>query len=184
MRKLRVCNILLTVFISIGFILLGIFVFSSSYLRLWESLKDLWVSIRFYFGCIFNPYDNVIPTVNNYSEVLKWNLFLAEDWEGFKVQVGNYFSLLFNGDNFQAYFVLVGEILVGIMMFLTIALPIVVAVIMLMKRLYKSSNNNHNVDTIPLRVFKWLMKYTYQPISLFIRQFIGFIMTYRWIWLC
>ena len=184
MRKLRVCNILLTAFISIGFLLLGIFVFSSSYLRLWEGLKDLRVSIRFYFGCIFNPYDNVIPTVNNYSEVLKWNLFLAEDWEGFKVQVGNYFSLLFNGDNFQAYFVLVGEILVGIMMFLTIALPIVVAVIMLMKRLYKSSNNNHNVDTIPLRVFKWLIKYTYQPISWFIRQFIGFIMTYRWIWVC
>ena len=114
MRRLRVCNILLTVFISIGFILLGVFCFSSSYLRLFECLRDLWLSLRFYIGTIFNPNNNVIPTINNYSEVLEWNLILAEDWEGFKTQVSDYFSLLFSGENFKAYGVLLGKILGGI----------------------------------------------------------------------
>ncbi len=184
MRRLRVCNILLTVLISIGFILLGVFCFSSSYLRLFESLRDLWLSLRFYIGSIFNPENNVIPTVNNYSEVLEWNLILAEDWEGFKTQVSDYFSLLFSGENFKAYGVLLGKILGGVFVVLVIAIPIIVGIVLLMKRLYKSNNNNHNVDTIPLRVFKWLMKYTYQPISRFIRQFIGFVMAHRWIWFC
>ena len=50
MKRLRVFNITLTDLLSLLFIMLGIFHFGSSYLRLFESLGDLWQSIR-YFVC-------------------------------------------------------------------------------------------------------------------------------------
>ena len=42
-------NIVITVFIFIGMVLLGVFVFSDSYLRLGESFRDLGNSAAYYF---------------------------------------------------------------------------------------------------------------------------------------
>lgn len=75
MKRLRVFNITLTVLLSLSFILLGVFHFGSSYLRLFESLGDLWESVRYFFVKIFGLNIHVEPTVNNYSEVLNWNIF-------------------------------------------------------------------------------------------------------------
>ena len=86
MKRLRVFNITLTVLLSLLFIMLGIFHFGSSYLRLFESLGDLWQSIKYFFCMIFGLNNDVIPTVNNYSEILKWDIFLPEDFEVFKAQ--------------------------------------------------------------------------------------------------
>ena len=94
MRRLRTFNVLLTVLLSAFFILLAVFVFNNSYLRFWESLVDFWNSIRFYFYELFGIPHKTIPTVDGYSKIMTFDIFLAEDWEGFKEQATSYFSLL------------------------------------------------------------------------------------------
>ena len=49
MKKLRIFSISFTVILSLLFILLGVFRFSTSYIRFIEALGDLWNSVKFYF---------------------------------------------------------------------------------------------------------------------------------------
>jgi len=182
MKRLRVFNITLTVLLSLSFILLGVFHFGSSYLRLFESLGDLWESVRYFFVRIFGLNIHVEPTVNNYSEVLNWNIFLAEDFEAFKTQAADYFSLLFSGENFSGYMVLIGDILVNLAKILAIAIPCVLVLILAIKKIYQSSNTRHNKDTVPLRVFKWISGKTYHPVKRLVLSFISFLRQHGWIW--
>lgn len=182
MKRLRVFNITLTVLLSLSFILLGVFHFGSSYLRLFESLGDLWESVRYFFVRIFGLNIHVEPTVNNYSEVLNWNIFLAEDFEAFKSQAADYFSLLFSGENFAGYMALIGDILVNLAKILAIAIPCVLVLILAIKKIYQSSNTKHNKDTVPLRVFKWISGKFYHPIKRLVQSFIAFLKEHGWIW--
>ena len=183
MRRLRVFNITLTVLLSLWFILAGVFHFSSSYLRLFESLSDLWQSIRYFFSMIFGLNNNVIPTVNNYSEILKWDIFLPENFEAFKAQASAYFSLLISKENLVAYGSLIANILVNLAKVLAIALPAVMVFVMAIKKIYQSNNNNHNKDTVPLRVFKWISKKTFHPLKRLILSYISFLKEHNWIWI-
>ncbi len=182
MKRLRVFNITLTVLLSLSFILLGVFHFGSSYLRLFESLGDLWESVRYFFVKIFGLNIHVEPTVNNYSEVLNWNIFLAEDFDAFKTQAADYFSLLFSGENFAGYMALIGDILVNLAKILAIAIPCVLVLILAIKKIYQSSNIKHNKDTVPLRVFKWISSKFYHPIKRLIHSFVAFLKEHGWIW--
>lgn len=182
MKRLRVFNITLTVLLSLSFILLGVFHFGSSYLRLFESLGDLWKSVRYFFVRILGLNIHVEPTVNNYSEVLNWNIFLAEDFEAFKTQAADYFSLLFSGENFSGYMVLIGDILVNLAKILAIAIPCVLVLILAIKKIYQSSNTRHNKDTVPLRVFKWISSKFYHPIKRLVHSFVAFLKEHGWIW--
>ena len=53
MDKRRISYIVLAVVFTIAFVLIGAFIFSSSYLRLGETFVDLWHSIKFYFCELF-----------------------------------------------------------------------------------------------------------------------------------
>ena len=183
MKRLRVFNIALTVLLSLCFILLGVFCFNTSYLRLLESLGDLWQSVKFYGSKIFGFEYNGVPSVTEFSEVMKWNIFLPEDLSAFKEQAGSYFKLLFSAENLSAYGKFMGEILLTFMKIFAIALPCIVIFILLLKRLYKNSNNNYNKDTVPLRVFKWISNYTYQPIKRCVTAYIKFLKDHNFIWI-
>ena len=75
MKKLRIFSISFTVILSLLFILLGVFRFSTSYIRFIEALGDLWNSVKFYFFEIFGIPHITPPTVEQYSEVMKWDIF-------------------------------------------------------------------------------------------------------------
>ena len=183
MKKLRVFNILLTIALSLYFIYLGIFHFGSSYMRLFESLGDLWQSIKFFFVRVLGLTDSVIPTVNEYSGVMEWNIILPDDFEAFKTQAGMYFSMLVSKENLAAYGVLLGDICMVLLKVLAIAIPSILIIVLALKKIYKSNNVNHNKDTVPLRVFKWITKITYQPIKRLIVSYISFLKRYRFIWI-
>ena len=181
MKKLRVFNISLTVLLSLSFILLGVFRFNTSYIRFIESLGDFWNSLKFYFLELFGVDHNVTPTVEGYSKVLEWSIFLPEDWETFVVQATHYFSFLFSKENLKAYGALIGEKSAIVAKFSAIILPCIMIIVVAVKQIYNESNNKHNVDTIPLRVFKWISKYTYQPIKRWVLSYIEFLQTYIYI---
>ena len=177
MKKLRVFNISLTILLSITFILLGLFRFNTSYIRFIESLGDFWNSLKFYFLELFGVDHNVTPTIEGYSQVLEWNIFLPEDFEIFMLQVSDFLTLVFSRENLQAYGVLVGEKSAIIARISAVVLPCIMIIIVAIKQIYNESNNKHNVDTIPLRIFKWISKYTYQPIKRLVLSYVAFLET-------
>ena len=181
-HKLRAFNISLTVLLSLLFVYLGISRFDASYIRLTESVRDLWQSARFYVCKIIDWSYTGTSSVNEYSEVLKWDIFLSEDFQAFKQQAGAYFTLLFSKENLAAYGIAVSDKLTSLLKVLAIALPCIVIFIIIIKRSYSKSNTAHNRDTVPLRIFKWLTKYTYQPIKKGVTAYIAFLKEYRYIW--
>ena len=53
MNRRRVFNICLSVLITAAFALLAVFVFSDSYLRFGEAVKDFGLSVGYYFCTLF-----------------------------------------------------------------------------------------------------------------------------------
>lgn len=180
----RAVNIVLTVLISVGFILVGVFVFRPSYLRFGETLCDFGKSVAFYFCELFGINGDITSTVNDFSEITQPAITLPSDISGFKAKAFEYFSLLLNDDNFRAWVRYISVILGNLAKLLVIIIPVFIALLLVVKRLYKRGNNKHNKDTLPLLIFKFTAKYTYQPMKRLVRGYVAFLCKYRWIWIC
>lgn len=180
----RVLNIILTVAFTVGFILLGVFVFRSSFVRLWQSVKDFGRSVAYYFCVMFGISHNVTPTVNLIPETSTPQVTLPTDFEGFKSNTAEYFSLLLNGDNFHGWLAHISGVMIEFAKISVIILPCFVGLILIIKAMYKRENNKHGKDTVPLRIFKFISRFTYQPFKRFIRGYIEFIRNNIWIFVC
>ena len=180
----KVLNILFTVALTAVLIFLGAFVFRSSYVRLWQGIKDFGLSVGFYFCSMFKIQNGIVPTVSTIPEVQTPQVTLPTDIDGFKDNTVSYFSLLFNGDNFRNWLVHISGIIVKVSKTLIIILPCIVILIFAIKALYRKENTNHGKETVPLRVFKAISKWTYQPIKQFVRGYAAFIKENKWILIC
>ena len=180
----RAINIITTILISLGFIACAVFVFSSSYVRLWECLKDFWNSLLYYLNEVFGLPVKSMPTVGEYSEVLGDKIKMPDSFDGFKSGAVQYFSLLFNGENFGAWAEWSGSVMVVVSKALTIALPLLFITVFIIKRVYGQFNRKHGKDTIPLKVFKGVSKVTYQPLKRFICGYTEFLRAHSNIWIC
>ena len=180
----RALNIILTVLLTIGFIFLGAFVFRSSYIRLAYAFKDFGLSVAYYFCEMFGIKHSITPTVNEIPSVQTPQVTLPTDFNGFKNNTSQYFTLLFNSDNFNGWLGHITGVIADIAKILVIILPCVVAFILIIKALYKRENTKHGQETIPLKVFKFIARFTYQPLKRFIVGYIEFIRSHSWIWIC
>ena len=175
-------NIVITAIIFTGMVLLGVFVFTDSYLRLWESLRDLGNSAAYYFCKLCNIESDITVTVNGYSDIFSWGTVLPEDFDEFKQSAGNYFSLLFDAENFAGWGESVAVFLEVALKVLLLALPLILALGMAIHKLYKSGNTVHGKDTVPLKVFKTIAKYIYLPVKRTVLSYREFLREYRILW--
>ncbi len=183
MRLQKRLNIALTVALTIVFILLGAFVFRVAYCRTFEGLIDLYGSFKYYFCVLFGfPVDG-IPSVAERSKVLNWDVILPADFETFKANCISFFRLFISKENFLSWLNVTGGKAGVWAKIFVILLPCILAVIIAIKRLYAKGNTKHNVDTIPLRVFKKISAVTYQPTKRFICGYIDFLREHNWIWI-
>ena len=181
MKKLRVFNISLTVILSLLFIFLGVFHFSTSYIRFAEATGDLWNSVKIYFCEIFGVVHSVPPTVEEYSEVMKWDIFLPETLQGFKEEATEYVTMLGNEDNFRSYLSIISDKLEDFAKASAILLPCILLLILAIKRIYEAPNTKHGKDTAPLRAFKWVSRLTYQPVKRWVLSYIAFLKQHTYI---
>ena len=180
---IKKANYAITVIILLVFLALGA-VFGQSYLRFGEACRDFSLSVAYYFCELFGMEYAFIPTVTEYSAVLQWDILLPSDFAGFTDAAGKYFSLLISGENFSGYWSAVGRVLGIIAKVLIIALPCVLLLVVIVRAIYRRPNTKHNHDTLPLRVFKWLAKRTYQPIKRGIKSYLAFLRRHPWIVVC
>lgn len=183
MNRRRVFNICLSVLITAAFALLAVFVFSDSYLRFGEAVKDFGLSVGYYFCTLFGIEHNIVPSVTEYSSVMDWSILLPSDLEGFTSQSKSFFALLIDGENFAAYWSKVGDVMLVLLKVVAIILPCLLILGLVIWRLYKSGNTKHNRDTIPLRIFKKLSKWIYQPLKITIVSFVNFLRENRAVWI-
>lgn len=176
-------NIALTIALTIAFILLGAFVFRVAYCRTIEGLIDLYGSFKYYFCVLFGFETNGLPSVTEYSKIIESVPILPSDIEGFKNNATTYFSRLISKENFLSWLGATGQKASVLAKALTILLPCILVIIIAIKRLYAKGNNNHNVDTLPLRAFKKISAVTYQPIKRFVCGYIEFLQVHNWIWI-
>lgn len=92
-------NIATVVIITVTTVILGAFVFGSSYLRLWEALRDFGLSVAYYFSLIFKGESDITPTVNGFSNVFKASGYLPTTAEEYKQQIAKFFTAFISKDN-------------------------------------------------------------------------------------
>lgn len=183
MKWQRRLNIALTIALTVAFILLGVFVFRLSYCRTIEGLIDLYGSFKYYFCVLFGfPVDG-IPSVAERSKVLNWDVILPADFETFKANFISFCRLFISEENFLSWLNSTGGKAGVWAKIFVILLPCILAVIIAIKRLYAKGNTKHNVDTIPLRIFKKISAVTYQPTKRFICSYIDFLREHNRLWI-
>ena len=181
----RAINIIFTLMISAGLVLLGVFIFSSSYVRLWEALQDFGRSIGYYFCEVFGIEHNIIPTVLDSSQASgNITVPLPDDFSDFKANAVTYFGLLFSKSNFYGWTSHIAGAMTNITKALIIIIPCFIGLWFYIKHLYGKHNTKHGKDTVPLRVFKFISRFTYQPIKRFVKGYVTFIEENSWIKVC
>ena len=183
MNRRRVFNICLSVLITAAFALLAVFVFSDSYLRFGEAVKDFGLSVGYYFCTLFGIEHNIVPSVTEYSSVMDWSILLPSDFEGFTSQATSFFSLLVDGENFSGYWAKVGDVMLVLLKVVAIMLPCLLILGLVIRRLYKSGNTKHNRDTVPLKVFKSFSRCLYQPLKRAVLSYRDFLTEHRAVWI-
>ena len=183
MNRRRVFNICLSVLITAAFALLAVFVFSDSYLRFGEAVKDFGLSVGYYFCTLFGIEHNIVPSVTEYSSIMDWDILLPSDFEGFTSQATSFFSLLVDGENFSGYWAKVGDVMLVLLKVVAIILPCLLILGLVIRRLYKSGNTKHNKDTVPLKVFKSFSRCLYQPLKRAVLSYRDFLTEHRAVWI-
>ena len=161
----------LSIGITVLSVLLGASVFYKSYIRLWETLGDLWDSVRYYFCELFMIKHNIHAGVTDKSDVLGLIAVLPETEEGFSLKWAVYCKLFFNGGNIQGYGEEVGVGVGNAARYILLFLPLVILSVLIIWKIYSKPNKLHNQDTKQLRGFKRFASKTYQPIKRFILDY-------------
>ncbi len=178
---------LISVAITIGLILLNTFVFPTSWLRIIESFRDFGLSVGFYFCEIFEIQHGIVPTVNALPKVFPQPfLDIASDFEQFKVDWKLYWELWANMDNFKAYWVVVGDVLYYASKVLLIVAPFFILGWLLIKKYFETHNNDYDIDSKQLKVWKKVVDHTITPAKTVIKDYIEFLKVnsyYYKIWL-
>lgn len=178
---------IICVVITLAFLCVSVFVFPNALGRLVESVRDLGLSIGYYFAELFGIKHNISPTV---TQLPKLNILpnigsvapstsLPETWTGFKDNWGIYWGKWKNLKNFYGYLGVLAMIIYLLCKCLIVIVPFVILAIILFKRYLKKQNNDYDKDSKPLRVFKTITKYTYRPIKSWILGLITFIREHR-----
>ncbi len=175
MKKINDYRHYICISITFIFLLLAIFYFRYAYLRIFESLKDLYTSFKFYLNELFDLNLQGKITINDFTkQPFQMPFNLPNTWEEFKVIWSNYWKLWATSDNFKSYFNWIGNILYYLSRYLVIFMPFILAIVLVLNNQSKT-NNDYNKDSQALIKFKKFEKKVYLPIKHWVLDFIQFI---------
>ena len=179
--KKRHCFLILSILITVVSVVLGVTVFWDSFVRLWETLGDLADSARYYFCEIFQIEHSISVGVTEKSDVLGWTPILPETPESFDVRAGLFKRIFFTKGNMRLFGAKLSVGAGNVAKWLSLLLPLILLGVMWIKKMYATPNTNYNVDTKPLRAFKWIAANTYQPIKGFVKAYVSYVKTTKWV---
>lgn len=187
---------LICIIITLGFIAVSVFVFPNSFGRLIEALRDLVFSIGFCFSKILHLNYNIPVTVNDYAKtpLFPWlennktpSTSLPENFDNFKICLGQYWKTLASTENFFAYLAYLYESLRWIMVDAILLFFAGLILRQVFKQYFKTINNKYAKETRPLRAFKKVAYWTYRPVKIWLIAFVTFVKEHKKyiiIWVC
>ena len=134
-RVQRITNVVLTILITLGTLLLGVFFYRASYLRLWESLRDLGRSVRFYVLKLFGKTELPEVSVTAPSEAIPWDVKMPVEFDAFIAPVKQFWTTFFSPENRIAFQAAVAHTATVIAKAAAILLPCLLALILLVRHL-------------------------------------------------
>lgn len=177
------CHVVCAV-ITLCFVLLGVFVFFGAVGRIIEAVRDLGLSVAYYFCELFFIPHNITPTVNTFPKIPFFNFIggaeapdipIPEDWQTFADNWSVYWQLWASGENFLAYLSSFEQLLIILSQSLLIIVPAILIAYILFSRLLKNQNNDYDKDSRPLQIFKRVSSVTYRPVRAWLLSFFGFV---------
>lgn len=177
------CHVVCAV-ITLCFVLLGVFVFFGAVGRIIEAVRDLGLSVAYYFCELFFIPHNITPTVNTFPKIPFFNFIggaeapdipIPEDWQTFADNWSVYWQLWASGENFLAYLSSFEQLLIILSQSLLIIVPAILIAYILFSRLLKNQNNDYDKDSRPLQIFKRVSSVTYRPVRAWLLRFLGFV---------
>ena len=171
-----ICTAITLLFLGAGFL------FPNALPRLAETVRDLGLSIAFYFCELIIPNSNPIqPTVLGmptwaFSESIWKPLEIFPfSWEEFKVMWKNFWVQLFTGENFGEYWYSLSDVIYYISRIALIALPLVVLLVM---KLASYKNKRCNERRKKSEQLKKAERFTFRviyPIIAWCKDFVAFL---------
>lgn len=166
--------IMLAVFVASA-LCLGFF-FRNGLFRLWEAVRDLGLSIAYYFCEVFAILHGISPTVKEFSSLpFDADMQLPFTWEEFKVLLVQYGQTLISAVNVQNYFFMISDVLLIVARVLTLLFPLVFALFLLMDKIIKTHVVDDNHDSKELVMARRLKKRLYEPVRRWVVSFIAFL---------
>lgn len=190
---------IICIFITIGFLACGVFLFPNALGRLIEGGRDIGLSVAYYFCEIFGIEHGITPTVNDLPKIPFFDFSqtpsepsapstpLPDTWTGFQSNWAAYWRLWATWDNFAGYLSFLGNGLYTLCKAAIVILPFALVFYFCFRRYLRKENTDHDKDSRPLRVWKWLVGHTYRPVRAWLTELWHFIRerrAYGIIWLC
>ena len=141
--------------------------------RVVQSVKDLGLSIAFYFTEMFGFEGVITPSVTTIPKGI--TSVLPVEPSEFAAKMKVFGKLLIDKVNAQLYFVRLGRIVASAAKILLIAVLPVLLLGVVVSISYRNENNDYNEDTRALRVWKRIEAATYYPVKRFVTDYIDFI---------
>lgn len=187
---------LICVLITLVSIIAGL-LFPNAIPRLLESIKDVLVSVLYYFVNIFVGKNNPIPATVN--QLQSWRI-AEEIWEPIKLFPASvaefiefwlgYFKLVFNLENFVAYLRIYRNVFYYGAKLLLLAMPLLIYVVLKINSIKNTTCAERNLKSKQLVAFeKWYFKTSDTVVfrcKLFVeycREHIGFVYAWALIWM-
>ncbi|MBQ9715760.1 MAG: hypothetical protein IJV77_05065 [Clostridia bacterium] len=180
--------------LSIGITLLTLstlFLFSTAWLRFFETVWHVLQSVAYYFVelfCIFTNSDNVMqPGVANVSSYVNIDTAFPLLWSDFELKMQAFWPQFFNASNFGNYLGIVVKFIYQASILIMLFAPPLVGLYFVVKHMLLSeSKNDVNEDSKALVKWRKLEK-KYQPAGLKLKGFFDFLnqrKIYVRLWLC
>ena len=176
-------NIATVVIITVTTVILGAFVFGSSYLRLWEALRDFGLSVAYYFSRIFKGESNIAPTVNGFSNIFKASGYLPTTAEEYKQQIAKFFTAFVSKGNLFSWLAGLNNIAVKVSKSFVLLFPCIIALWVITKRIYSATNTKHGGNTKPLKAVLFINDKVILPVYRLIQGLIEFIKPKKYVWI-
>ena len=182
----------ISIFITLGFVALGIFVFPNAICRLLEALRDFCLSIAYYFCNIIGEPDVITPTVNEYpswqfvESIFSPLTLLPFTWEEFQVWWAEYWIRWATWEMVEDYFIFIADVLYYVSQALLILLTVLLPLYFIFQGYLNKENNDANVDSKVLIFFKGFWDKCISPVIAWVKDFFAFLgehSVYRTIWL-
>lgn len=164
------------VFITLIFLGFAVFYFQYADNRILESLTDLKNSGIYWVSKLFDLDLHGEITINNFSSCpFDLPLGIPNNWEDFKTLWGKYWRLWVDKDNFFKYINQLANLIYYLSKILILIMPMLLLLFVIKLFIKNDIDNDYNVDSKPLKVFKVLENKLYIPVKKWLIGFWRFI---------